>query len=239
MQVRGASRKILVVVLGLMTIGLGGAAIYVGLNLQNQQAPEDTSAYGFGEDAVKENFGPVLNAIEQTPCSFYVNERKLGEFELYFELESSTPGSVYGSSQDYFKICKYSLANRGADIYLSLQGYPEDAEIDDNREALYTRVNNELFQNTGNLEQGRFFGTVDYFLGRAKSYVDGEPGNCLVAMYHVQNDFEYASVEFKGFNCEEEKDTIKSFSAVIADRINRLMLPFRIEDIQFESQSSS
>lgn len=236
MQVRGASKKILVIILGLMTVGLGGAAIYVGVNLQNQQAPEDTSAYGFGEDAVTTNFDPVRNAIEKTPCSFYVTDRKLSAYELDLNINTIATDS-YGGEYDNLKVCHFQIDNaENKAAYLTLKGYAEDAEIDDSRQQLYNRINSQYFLNTGNLEEGRLLGEVDYFLGKPQYPPQGvnADNSCMLTLYHVQNDFEYAAVRLKGFNCEEDNSTIISFAGMIADRINKLMLPFRIEDIQFD-----
>lgn len=235
MRAKGLFRNLLIAGLLLLTVLLAGIAIFLAINLNQQdQAPEDTAAFGFGEEAVTTNFGPVRSAIENTPCSFFLAQADLDGRNIDINLDDANSGSLTRSGMSMSKSCIFET-NTDRVMIFHIKGYADDETIAANRGALYSEINQTFFQDTSTLRTGRLFQEIDYFYGQPRS-LDNNTDSCLLHLFHVQNDFEYASVSFSNLNCEENEETIIEIAAIFSEKINKLMLPFRIEDIQFENE---
>lgn len=177
-----------------------GLVILVGMVIaliQRNQAPTDSQATGFGDEATSDLYDPTAELFLNTECDYildgnaseYVNTNELKKLGVEFSSlklapEDQTP-----------LICEFFLGE-GKSVTLTVFSYSPDSEIDDSFEDLYARVNGEVLESTINSGS---IGIMDYFYG----FDAADNSKCRTVMYHPLNDFESAQLVYEGFTCNE------------------------------------
>ncbi len=195
---------VVILLIGLigLVVGLGAYVIYSFIKPNN----ESVNVSGFGGSAYKYNFDSVFDAFASSDCESFITNQSIQS--LNTELSEVENYSLQvGVTELTPLICYFKLSD-DTKMILNFNAYTEDSEIDNNKEELFERINNNnLKQVLSNNE----FKSVTYFFG------SGENNNCITNMFHSSNDFEYAELVYlEESQCEEleEKNTIISQSII-------------------------
>lgn len=208
-------RKVTLAILFVMTALLAGVSIFITLRIQQNNAANDANASGFGQTATRDLYDDVQTAFAAKPC-----ERFFGKdfVNSSMNLTKDDIISVTGLTPTIAtpKECTYNLSNNRT-IKFRLVSYNLQSYIDPDEEALYARIGSIYQQDPIDT-----FLSFDTVVITAPS-LDGKA--CDSLMYHVQNDFEYALVEFKGFgDCATVVANNKLIMQVFAGNIQGIIV---------------
>ncbi len=231
------SRKIAVIVLSIMTLALLGVGVVILLQLQQDQSPDEADAAGFGSTAVRTNFDLVEQAFNEMDCTWYLNQEMLtntGDQALDQLGREYSHGYIrrLEVDHDFAKNCFYFFSEDPTIpnpedfriIHFYVSAYEMDAVIDNSAEELYQRVNTDTIIRV--VDEGQIRGeTIRYFYG--DSDIEGV---CQANIFHNQNDFEYASILYSQFGpCSQNIELNKRITYLIADKLEKVMQPFILE----------
>lgn len=182
--------------------------------LQKVQAPDDSQASGFGENATRDLFVPTAELFQNTPCEniFYREHPALAEFNEMSQQSFSISTENLEPNTDIPLSCKYNLGNDRA-ISFTVYSYSPNSIIDDTQKDLWNRINDE---NMDSIKDVGMIGIMDYFYGADKF----DTKKCRSNVFHPINDFEFAEIVYTGFNCEEIKDLNREFVTVFGNYLH-------------------
>lgn len=207
-------RKVTLAALFVMTVLLAGVSIFITIRIQQNNAANDANASGFGNTATKDLYDDVQSAFAARPCERFFGK----DFATSVGLTKDDILSVTAQTPTFVtpKDCTYNLSNNRS-ISFRLVAYNTNSYIDPDANALYDRIGS-IYQKDA-LDIFQSFDTV-VITGTS---LDGTA--CDSLMYHIQNDFEYALVEFKGFgDCASVITNQKIIMKVFAAGIQNIMV---------------
>ncbi len=201
------SRRRLSIISLLILTGLfvaGGA--FLAVQLQQSQAPDDTGATGFGDNADLTLIPIVKNNIANTSCETFLETGFLSTVDYLADKTFILQDKTDLTTSPYApKDCFYTSGDLL--IHTAVFSYPESYDfIPDSFQNLVNDVNGLLLDQV--YKKGRFNYTdtfnITYFYGDQRA---GEDDNgkaltsdtCTVTMYHNWNDINYAAVDITGF----------------------------------------
>lgn len=206
----GSSRKVTVVILLVLTLALGVVAFVVASKLRESQAPEDTQASGFGPSATRDLYDDVEELFANTSCEKFLNASNANAIiettdsdvsEMSFTVTGEEPIDLKP------KICRYE---EEPDKYIDvvMQAYDADSYVYDSETEKIALLNMGLISEV--LDQGAYpalhtkyyFGT---YAGSRFGYQQTAPRTdmCAAIIYQDANDFEYVSLIYSGYNCND------------------------------------
>jgi len=196
---------IIIIAAGLLFIVIRLASI---VTTQNQSA-KDAQASGFGANATKDLFAPAAELFSNSLCEDIFNNETLQSDKLpMLKAENLTLTTVSNlESQDYQPlICEYKFED-GRSFTFTVHSYDVNSPIDDSQTALFDRVNGNTLGDTIDSDT---MGIMSYFYGT--DIVDASV--CRTNIYHPINDFEYADILYKGFDCNSTYNLNREISGV-------------------------
>lgn len=220
-------KRVIIIVLIIVTIGLGGASILLSQMLQNSQAPNSSKASGFGETATKDLYEPLSKAFETTGCvgllspaiiDYYVRDdfSEVNKYSYeYYDLNTGNNIPVH---------CFIDL-DVGRKIELELHAYDKNSDIASSKDALYSKVNTSLIKSkttSGSFKQ------TQYFFGEGVNN-----GECITTIFNTLNEFEYLKLVYQNFDksCNELTKLNGEVSYVIGNAITDLIILTREKQI--------
>jgi hypothetical protein len=246
----GNSRKVTVAILGIISIGLVLGAIYIGILLQQNQAPEDSGAFGFGSGAIKDYFDEVDGFFKTVPCRLILNDGLVNAIShvynqplLNFEINTLSDIKAEGALQTICQFTeedikkKYTIATPlPSMIELEIRTYNEDSYIYNSEAEKIAFVNSFIFKSV--LEQGAFpENKTKYYFGTDLS----APGMCRATIFHDTNEFEYAALTYYGYDCSlattkyKNKVFAKAISSFVDKSINSIYGANGFNPIDYQS----
>jgi hypothetical protein len=172
----------------------------------------DTSVSGFGAAADTQLYEKVGLIFANTKCEqvLYPDYQLYDTFPvLKFSNYSMTPLPLPTDGKTAFS-CRYDF-DQGKYVHFNIYTYAADAKADPDRKTLLARVNQSL----GKIHDSGRLGIVDYYLGTDKN----DPTICRTTLLHPLNEFEYASIAYEGFLCDELADLNKEMVSIFGNYI--------------------
>jgi len=178
--------------------------------IQKNQALTDSAASGFGETATQDFNTGTLEAFLNTDCtkifpnSFFTNPN-------YTEIQKSLKSDYTFGKKSTINIpvdCTYYF-NEGKSIKFSIYTYTSNSLIANTRENHFKNVN---YVSLNNIYDGARIGIIDTFYGESKFEINV----CSTNLFHPVNDFEYASLQYYGFECSEITELNREVSSIVA-----------------------
>lgn len=208
---RGSSRTLAIVVLTVISIALVGVGIFVAIQLQNNDvAPVDTSAFGFGEETITTFFDDVDEFFKNVECDDLLDDGLVyslsnidGEGD---PLEGYALSTLYEQNAVGYwsKRCVYTedgLVLDGVNFFtdfieLEMKTYGPDPIIYDSQSSKIAILNEQLIGTE--IFSGSFDDVlVDYTYGTAATTDE----TCRIVLYHQYNEYEYMNIDLEGYNC--------------------------------------
>ncbi len=192
-------KKITIGVLLLLTLILAGVSTFIALSLNDQGTSqnEDVGVAGFGEAATRDIYEQVYLRFGLTECEDILNRSFISSnsfrtnmFNNFISVENNL--EQLGLLEYLPLSCTYNFGNNSK-LRFSVFTYDIDSEIAESREALYSRINS--FDSI--IDEGTTNNT-DYFIGV-------EEDRCITNMFQLDNEFEYAQIEYSldGVECNQ------------------------------------
>ncbi len=216
-------RKITIFILLLLTIGLGAVSLYVTYNITQDNAPEDSDASGFGPEATTDLFSVVEKYFREVPCETLMSNYN-ATTELIDAVNEATEAGTYSfepanlpQATDIPMQCIFNLGPDHSVVFLAYT-YEVESDIDNSAEELYARVKEQYGLNEV-VDEGTS-DRIKYFFGWDQvTTVAVEKLVCRSVLFESQNDFEYASVVYYGFDdCTDVINLNKILTQAISDR---------------------
>lgn len=181
--------------------------------LQVDQSLRDSAASGFGESATSNFYTKTLEAFLNTPCtkifpsSFFNNPN-------YIEIPKYLKSDYQYSTKSEINVpinCTFYFDNNKS-INITAYTYTLNSLIADTRQNHFINVN---YASLNNLYDETRIGIIDTFYGESKF----EIGACSTNLFHPVNDFEYASIQYNGFDCADIINLNREIASVVGSYI--------------------
>lgn len=217
------SRKIAVILLSVMTLALLAVGVIILLQLQQDQSPEESDAAGFGSSADRSLYLPVANTFKDVGCVEYFNIGEVyssGYLPLYNLIvrssKFSTDDLTEADEDILVKNCLYDLGDNKT-IRFNVLAYNLESQIPDTRDELYANVLDSYLDSQ--LDSG-VYEFVRYFYGQDLN----DSNQCHSIIFHFQNEFRYAKVDYEGFeSCSSLTEINKVLTDNFAKKIDGVM----------------
>lgn len=211
---RGSSRSLAVVILTVLAVALVGVGVFVALQLQNTEAPDDASAFGFGDDAITDFFDDVSDFFNRTDCELLLNDgliialSKSAGTDLEDEFFLTTLNDQT-ADDGLTKECNFTeeeidLEATSYPIFESfityeIKTYNQDSYIYESAQEKTDYVNSFLIDTI--TSQGQFPDKfTQYYFG---TDVLDPTGSCVINIFHDYNEFEYITIGMTGYDCSD------------------------------------
>ncbi len=214
---RGTSRILSIATLIILSLVFVGGGILVTIQLQQNQAPDETSAFGFGDEAITSFYDDIDQFFKEADCELLLNDGLVdagshgdgqGEPLTNFALTTLYAEPPRGNFQ---KICNYTEEEydpEGINIFetfieLDLYTYGPDSYIYESQDEKKATLNAALFDTI--IDEGYYADLfVDYTYGTVNSATEQ---TCRLAIYHQYNEFEYLTIDLNGYDCQSATTT--------------------------------
>lgn len=213
------------IVLVISTILVGVLAIVLSQVIQNNQSPNNSSAFGFGEAVNKEYFDTFTERFKGIGCFGilskpivlgYANEGTTILKEYNFDINNLEPQSRNPVN------CNISL-DTDKSLELSVYTYNSNSAIDPDEETLFNRININLtnIDYQGEVKDSKLSTSGYFFYGADKD----SPTSCRMNFFNKRNDFEYITVKVNGFKttCKEQMLLAGEISYYLNESVNTLI----------------
>jgi len=212
-MLKNSQTKAIVVVVLIVALVSGG--LLVVKNIQDNQALQNSEAAGFGSSATRDNFANVENDFAASSCEYFFSKGLINsdQKDLY-SLVDNINTKAYPAETRVPKVCDYDLGN-GKKISFGVFTYAANSKIDATQSDLFSRI---YSANLSSTIIGGQLTNIHYFFGNNLNV----GGMCSSLVFHDQNDFEYAIVNYEGFgDCTNLKavnnEVLQIFSKKILD----------------------
>jgi hypothetical protein len=214
------SRKVLVVLLLVLSVLVIGVGAYVVYQIQNTQAPTPSSASGFGVTATRELYPEAERVFRVMGCDNLFSEAVIDTYAPvdFAELRAldMTVESTFDTPLNPLN-CLVELSTDET-LFISLHTYELKSLIDATKEELYERIKAKNLAEV--ISQGNYFGS-EYFFGIDKSNNE----NCRSNLFNQQNEFEYLTIQYIGFDdCAEISGLNGTINYVISRVVDEAMI---------------
>lgn len=202
-------KKLIIVALIVLTVVLGGASIFISLQLQQNQSSEDASASARDDDPASGDLYSSIDALfSANACADLLTEDSVELYardtftevtDLEFESIASYPNvNMIG--------CNVFFAD-GSQINLEVNTYPTNTTVGQTIENITDDIDSETLESV--IKSGSVIYSP-YSFGE----VQNDPTSCQTNIFHKLNDFEYISLTYKNFN--EDCEDLQSLSTEVA-----------------------
>ncbi len=224
------SRKFLIALLLVLTVGLGGISFYVANRIQQDQAAQDTSAAGFGETATRDLYETVTETLKNTPCEYFMKTDDLATILKNNGTDVVANDIKVSKATEHPTliplICNYTIKN-SKKIRLAFYTYEKNSNIASSQEELIGKSNIILLSTL--VDSGEFTTKdqpVSYTFGESRYPYEKDAKACTGILFHDQNEFEFAELVYQSFNttdCKDVQSLNKAISNPIATKIDDLI----------------
>ncbi len=195
------------------TIAILAFLILLALDGRNDSVNEDSDVgvSGFVEQTTRDLFPTILEGLLRTDCEILFHEGNLEDprFTNLYEGEYSLEISKLDPYTNVPLQCFYRL-NDEQGFIVQVHTYAADSKIDNTRADLFERVNSQYIDLV--IDQDRI-GIIDYAFGTDKANND----ECITTMYHPLNDFEVITIEYIGFDCQDDFNTNREIVSILGN----------------------
>jgi len=212
-------RKIIIIALIISTILVGVIAVALSQIIQNNQAPSDSGASGFGEGVNREYFDEFELKFTTVGCYGILSKNIVNAYANQGTTILKGYEMSVTNSDPLPKVpltCTIKLDDSKS-IDLSVHTYDQNSAIDPSAEALFARVNANILkvEYKGDLKTGYFFYGTD----------KADPSSCRMNFFNQRNDFEYITLNAKGFteSCKDQMLLAGEISYYLNKSVNSLI----------------
>ncbi len=195
---KGTSRKVTIGIIAVFSLVVIVVGVVIALQLGQTQAPEDTSAAGYGAIATRDFYDDVHDLFTNIPCEIFLNSGlavSLAESKsqpltgfTWQQVSGRIPGPLIP------KDCNY-VEEPGKQIRALMHTYGISSYVYESEEEKFALVNGSLIEEV--LDSGEVAGTpIDYFFGPSKE----DPTVCIGTVFHAQNEFDYVNINYAGYD---------------------------------------
>ncbi len=213
-------RKIIIVVLIVLTIVIGIGAVIASQLIQNNLTPSGSSAFGFGEAVNKEYFDDFDKTFTGVGCYGILSNNTVNAYSLegFTELKKYNMSLINNPAEDKLPLSCSILLDSTKSLELEVHTYNLNSAIDPSFEVLSSRVNST---NIKTINYQGSLGTGYFFYGSDLS----DTNSCRMNFYNNRNDFEYITVKVIGMDtpCSEHQFLAGEISYILNKTVNGLI----------------
>ncbi len=213
-------KKVIIVVLIVLTLILGVGSIVISQLLQNNQAPSNSNASGFGTAVDRQYFDDFYQAFLTRGCFALLSDSTVNAYAPsgFTEVTKYKYTITNEAPEDKNPLnCTIKLNDGSKEIDLSVYTYDQNSGIDPTADALFSRVN----ANISSISETLNATNMHYYFGTDAQ----DSTSCRLNLFNSKNDFEYITLVYKNFNksCTDLKTTNDEFAFVLSTSVKELI----------------